>query len=1031
MIQIIHISDFHLDSKPISYQKECLVKALIEDLKKQSINFQECIFVISGDLIDKGGAGFSSLSEAFEYFKEIFVDKILNDLNLSYEQFFFVPGNHDINRNKINEIIENGIVQKVSTREGVNDFINSNKNKSILLDRIFEYKSFETSFYNELSIDKQLSNFDSCFITKNNVGVACLNSSWRSSSNDDKNLIIGEKQIESAIQFFENKENLMVKIAIMHHSINDLQNDDIATIKSKLFSHFDILLVGHKHYVDIDYTRTFSGTLLISQSNASLADFSDSKYQNGYSIIHFDKGTNARIVFRKYLTDKEIFVSNTDVGNDKGEIIINYPSQQVIEEDVIMNKIIDNLRDVQLENLNEHLFTYGIDEKIPCRLEDVFVEPMITNLPDTHSDSDNIVYYHISDLLYETNNFLIYGVKESGKSTLIDKILLEYVVNFEKLRKIPVIIKFSDLGTQRLDQIIRKFLNISSSEYRSLAPYDHIVLLIDDIAFDNSNNLKEISEFVRNYPQVRIISAKEQMIENVLPQDFLDYNSEFNFHVAYIQNFKTKQIKQLVQKWFPTKTEDYKTRINRLIKNFEALSLPRTPLAVTLFLWIVDKQEKTPINNSILVQQVVENLLEKAHFENIYQDKFSYQNKIRLLAFIAKRMNDEGDEEKSYRLPVSSILQYIDDYADGKYTLNSQKVIDDFIRRGILSYNDENFVKYKFDFLYRYFFALYFEYDDNYRKNIFWSDSCLDYLDEIIYYSGLHTDCVDLLGISQKILTTVFSDFNSDISSNPQKLDLFFNTTDLISQKLNFDNIKKKPSEQELDKIYDEELSSIPIKKSIEKRKKTSNKPFDLSLKFAALLFKNLEEVDNVELRLEALKNIQISSISFLLLYRDAIIHYYINNQKAPEGFPKNINFGMFVKLLPLLHQSLMSDWLGTEKTKLIFEKKIKNHKLELSITEYEKFLDIFIFADIRGKDSPIIVKEFLKNSKYKYIKDLGVMKLILYYYMRSKTKESDEFYLNLISDLKLKLKQISDKTKCITELKDGRNKESREDIKS
>ena len=55
MVQIIHISDFHLDSKPISYKKEQLVKALAEDLKKQISEPEKCIFVVSGDLMDKVG----------------------------------------------------------------------------------------------------------------------------------------------------------------------------------------------------------------------------------------------------------------------------------------------------------------------------------------------------------------------------------------------------------------------------------------------------------------------------------------------------------------------------------------------------------------------------------------------------------------------------------------------------------------------------------------------------------------------------------------------------------------------------------------------------------------------------------------------------------------------------------------------------------------------------------------------------------------------------------------------------------------
>lgn len=95
-------------------------------------------------------------------------------------------------------------------------------------------------------------------------------------------------------------------------------------------------------------------------------------------------------------------------------------------------------------------------------------------------------------------------------------------------------------------------------------------------------------------------------------------------------------------------------------------------------------------------------------------------------------------------------------------------------------------------------------------------------------------------------------------------------------------------------------------------------------------------------------------------------------------------------------------------------------------ITEYEKFVDIFIYADIKGTGYFDLVKAFLKKCRYRYIKDLGAIKLILYYYMRSKSKETDMQYLNLISDLKKQLKQIEDKSKYIQQLSDARIRNSR-----
>lgn len=1030
MVQIIHISDFHLDTNPISLKKEQLVEALINDLKKQNIDTQNCIIVVSGDLIDKGGCGFANTKIAFDYFREVFIEKLMTGLMVSKDQFFFVPGNHDVNRSKVDQIIERGTLSFVSTIDDINNFITSNRENSNYLDRLEDFKLFEKEFYQDSKMTMQLSNFDSCFITKNNIGIACLNSSWRSSKeNEEGGLIVGEKQIELATTFLKNTD---IKIAVMHHAFEDLLKEDKDKIKSMLYKHFDILLIGHKHKLDIEYTKNFHGTLLMCQSNASVADFSDAQYTNGYSIINFGKGRETKICYRKYLVDHEKFVANTDIGSDSddGCITIPYPDENQIVKSGIVDKALNTLENVRFDNVDEHLFTYGLDSNIPCKINDLFVEPTLSNIPETHSNPNDIIYYHLSNFINKSDNYLIYGLKESGKTTLLNKLMVEFTRLYKNVEYIPVYFGFNELGNKRISQIIRDYLSISSEECRNLLSENKIVLLIDDISFEDKNNLNKIIEFIQKNPNNRIIAAKEQILENTLPTDFLDYNGTFNFNVVYIQNFKAQQIKSLIKKWYPEQTDDYKKRINGLIKNFEALALPRTPLAVTLFLWIIDKQEKSPINNSILVQQVVENLLEKTHFENVYQNKFTYQNKVRLLSFIAKEMEDNGDENYSYRLKYSHLLDYINSYLKGKIDLNSRTIVDDFIRRGILAFNDDEYVKFKFDFLFRYFLALYIDYDADFHNQVFTIDSCLNYFDEIIYYSGLRTDDKNLLEISQQLLSSVFVDLNNDVIQNWDKIDTFLNTRQSLSAKMSMKQIKKKPTEKELEKMYDEELKSIPIKRSIEKRNVSKNWPLDKTLKFASLIFKNLEDLDDQDARSKAMQNIVTSSISLMLYTRDALIYYYIKNNSTPNGFPKNIDFAVFIRLLPLLHQVMLSDWVGTEKTKLIIKSRIDNHPLNVSLSEFEKFIDIFIYSDIRGKDSFEIMKNYLKNNKYRYIKDFGIIKLIIYYYLRSKSKESDNRYLNLISDLKKQLSQIKDKGAFIKQLSDERNKVIRKNNK-
>ncbi|WP_406539578.1 metallophosphoesterase [Fibrobacter sp.] len=1019
MLQIIHISDFHLDNKILTASKERLANAFIEDLKKQDIDFEKCILIISGDLIDKGGCGFSDIDEAFSTFESFFLNKITDTIKITRERIFFVPGNHDIDRTEANEYIEKAINEDLTDVDKVKSFIKNNRQSLKNLKPIESYKKFETKFYEKSFGKKYISNFESCFFYEN-IGVACLNSSWRSSI-ETYNLVLGRSQVDESLNFLKDAD---IRIAVMHHSLEDLVEFDREDVRKALYKNFDILLTGHKHKLDLSLSTNFQGTLLNCQCNASLADFSDSVYTNGYSIINFEKNSKAQIIYRKYLKDNETFVKNTDIGNDEGFICLSFPQLGDIEKKGIEEKALENVFNSKLNYVDERLFTHGLDPNIPGRLNDLFVEPVLTEKPESETTSKKEKKYHISDILSSGSNYLFLGAKESGKTTLLDKIFSELITLYRKYECLPVLLNFADVSVSKdINETIREYFAISKKEFEILKNGNQkFILIIDNVDFNDKNRIAQISEYLKNYKYSNLICSTLQVIDNYLPPVEL-FSSTIEFKTIYIRQFQSTQMKSLISKWFPNNDNEIKDRISLLIKNFHTLSLPRTPLSVTLFLWIINKQEATPVNNAVLVEMVVENLLEKTHYENIYQNKFTYKNKIRLLAFLAHHMENRGDYNQSYRMSYADTILFIDNYLKDKIELSAKNIIEDFVKRGILNFDSNDFIKFKYNFFFRYFLALYIDYSNEFKNHVFNEDVALNYIEELVYYSGLHTDCKELLELSQIILSKTYEKINSELLSDEKKIDKFFNDKPAISSLLNLDRIKEKPSEEVITKAYDEELSRIPIKNTIEKRCITNEKSLDKVLKLASLLFKNLEEVDDGELRKKAYKAIITSSMSMLLYYHNLIVNYYIEKQKCPENFPDNIDFSFFVRMLPYLHQVLMSDWLGTEKTKLIIKEKIEDDKKNITMSEYEKFLSVFIYADIKGRDAKDLYKDFLINNGYKYVMDMGIMKLIYYYYMQSKTNESDVFLLNLIGDLKKKIgteKNFS-KSKFIEQLRKQR----------
>jgi len=123
MLRILHFSDFHLNKKNLEDWNYFIKKSLLDELKK--IHEQEPIdlIVLTGDLIDKGGAVFGSIEKAFEAFRENIIEPITHTLGLSIERFLIIPGNHDLNQKADKEFTDIGLRSYFASADIIQDFI--------------------------------------------------------------------------------------------------------------------------------------------------------------------------------------------------------------------------------------------------------------------------------------------------------------------------------------------------------------------------------------------------------------------------------------------------------------------------------------------------------------------------------------------------------------------------------------------------------------------------------------------------------------------------------------------------------------------------------------------------------------------------------------------------------------------------------------------------------------------------------------------------------------------------------------------
>lgn len=1026
MLKIIHLSDIHYDNKNNGSEHINLVDKLLLDLKK--IVDSDTLLVITGDMIDKGGE-FNTLDSISPYdiFSKKIIERILTEYPILTNRILTIPGNHDVQRSKIDKIKYRGLMDIIKNNYDELDQYIDLFIKNEYFDQLSTYKKFENELNknNKNYFSNNLYSIYKNKINDINVGIACLNSSWLCCDNNDlHNIALGEKQLNNAIDDISESD---IKIAILHHPIEFFCEKDREIIQPLFYKYFDLILTGHTHKLDSSMNQNLHGNLFISTAESVFTKKIKSENTNtGYSILKIFPKEKYVIKFRKYPNHGDRFVSNTDVGTDSGEITFTIPTNEECAVDNKVYNIIKNLEKSHLDFMNKDLIIYNADDNVPNCINDVFVCPTICNfLENQCDDEDTIKKYTIEQIILSDENFLIYGQKESGKTIFLDKVIIDLVTNFNKYKIIPIHIRFEEMGNHDILQIIRNFLSIDKKEFDEIYSRFKLILVIDNIKFPHENNgsgldyhnLKKLVKFTEEYSSIHIIASSNQISESIFPTDHFEYNQYFDFNVSFLHTLKTAQIKSLINKWFTNRDINFQDNLEKLFNTFKDLGLPKTPLSVTMFLWIINKQEKEPVNNAVLVEIFIENLLEKANFSNAYSRSFDFYNKKRLLTKFSKYIFDNGDIYQSYSLSYEKSLDFFRKYLEQKYG-NPKIILDSFIERHILLLTDNSQVRFKSGFFFHYFLAANIETDDDFKSLVF--DNILDFANEIEFYTGLKRDSDETVNLIFDKVKENFDNFNSTILPQFKKIDQFFETDKPLSSYIDMTRAKNKPTEEQLDKAYDDRLDLIPVRNDIspkEFNRKISHE-LDSLLKLASIVLKNSEEIDSFDKRFNFYQLIIKSSISFLVLYRQHMLDYFSKNKEKPHYFPKNIDFDLFLRFLPLIHQIVIYDWIGTVKLSPILLKKMELDLKDNSISDYEKFLSVFIYADINGSNYRDHINKFLKSIKHNYLLDSVFFKLLSYYYLRPGSKDSDKYYLDSLTFLKIKSGRLNRSQREVERLK-------------
>lgn len=1008
MFHIVHLSDFHLNKQNLSDWIEYISPALVQLIQDKGLTDSDTIIACTGDLVDKAGKEFTGSKEAFDIFEKQVIDDITSKLPISKGHFLIIPGNHDIDRGLDSEFVNIGMNQKFQADyQNILDFVNNilDKGSEEGIQRIVPYKEFETSLY-ENENNANISLLGSSFIYElqgQKIGVACFNSAWHAYDDHDINhLVLGERQVNERLSHLK---DCQVRIALIHHPLDWFKLENKTTVHL-INQGFDALLVGHVHDSDTTMQIGMYGAMYVNVAPSFQSEIRSSggkAFANGVSIIHYDSAH--KLITSEYYTYNfkgRKYVLNTQLG-DAGILSFAIPDQNLNN----LQKVINDARRTIEEDFYPKIDAQIIPNKanVVKTLKEAFIMPPIL---DGLTGEEIGSYVEVADIIKNNQNQIFFGPAESGRTTLLYRLLQVYMED-SYLGKIPIYIDVNESYGKEINTIIKDFLKCSTDDAKLLVEHEVVVFLIDNIDFEDRNEyfIKRLQEFIRKNAGIQIKATAGCELTGVTPSSFI--KNTIAFEQNHLLPFRSSHIKNMLNKWMPGADNiAYNKRLDRMVSSFCSYSLPSTAMSVSLFLWC-EHTDRKPINHAVLLDIYVEIILEKISSENIYRAHFDYKNKTMLLANIAEKMLNAGNP--NYIILYSEYLEIIHDYLKkvGYEQYDANAIGAYFIERKIFTKINGNHIKFSHSCFFHFFLAKRMIDNVEFRKYVFHEDHYFKFPREIDYYSGLtRTDKEALEEIygwykkaSDPILSILKAVDIDDFFTNVIKKDAS-KKEQPIAKQIDTSKIKaNRPTEEKLLSRYDDQLARIPDDVNITTSEHYS---IDKVIVIMANILRNSEGVEDVKLKQDIYNSIIDGAIAWAIIFKEMIVRYYIDNKRLPPIFSDNTDLEWILKIVPLGMFTGLQKHIGTHKLTSIFHKKIEIDNKDKECSDIEKFFSIGLYWENNGPDYVKTINKFISSVGNNVVQVYLIVKLVehLYYHTSPDSREEDTF-LRLLTKLKLK----------------------------
>ena len=311
IVRFLHLSDFHLkgEGDPVNeFKQDMVTRSLAEKVESLAAQGETFDFVVvTGDLAYGG-------KEADYAVAKVMCERILKAARLENkpERLFLVPGNHDVDRDAINEFYL--VHYQCETQDEFHGKVAKPVFFTNLMEKFAAYHRFAEEATKTKRYDGKSFHYaetlrlerggDSSAV---NIRMLGLNSAILAGYNgdDDRKLALGLFQVQNALDAREGPAELTV--AFFHHPFSCHHGFD-GVSRNRLADKADLILFGHRHKPENFFRKDDAGSAAYVGAGAC---YGTRESENAFDVVEIDlTRREGRVQFYEYVPDHQAWSIN-------------------------------------------------------------------------------------------------------------------------------------------------------------------------------------------------------------------------------------------------------------------------------------------------------------------------------------------------------------------------------------------------------------------------------------------------------------------------------------------------------------------------------------------------------------------------------------------------------------------------------------------------------------------------------------------------------------------------------------------------